>query len=165
MSPILVRVHNSLGAALRWLLTQPQHIAGRIPKPRRNLRRIPSDRLHNLTPVRYHLLKRRRNAIHHDINQQPHFSHRRPSKHPRPAHLPRRIVKRHTLIAPSSDVPSKHLPIELRARTASFKWQVSPLLLYSLPWHRARTEPSRKVSCQRASCRATLLRGTREDCQ
>src|SRR5262249_53415950 len=55
-------------------------------------------------------------------------------------------------------------PIELRARTASFKWQVSPLLLYSLPWHRARTEPSRKVSCQSASCRATLFGGSREKC-
>ena len=54
--------------------------------------------------------------------------------------------------------------IELRARTASFKWQVSPLLLYSLPWHRARTEPSRKVSCQSASCRATLFGGSREKC-
>src|SRR6516165_7710119 len=54
--------------------------------------------------------------------------------------------------------------IELRARTASFKWQVSPLLLYSLPWHRARTEPSRKVSCQSASCRATLFVGSREKC-
>src|SRR5262250_1884980 len=47
---------------------------------------------------------------------------------------------------------------------ASFKWQVSPLLLYSLPWHRARTEPSRKVSCQSASCRATLFGGSREKC-
>src|SRR5215469_9740510 len=56
------------------------------------------------------------------------------------------------------------LSIELRARTASFKWQVSPLLLYSLPWHRARTEPSRKVSCQSASCRATLFGGSREKC-
>src|SRR5215831_3994844 len=55
-------------------------------------------------------------------------------------------------------------PIELRARTVSFKWQVSPLLLYSLPWHRARTEPSRKVSCQSASCRATLFGGSREKC-
>src|SRR5262249_39912816 len=55
-------------------------------------------------------------------------------------------------------------PTELRARTASFKWQVSPLLLYSLPWHRARTEPSRKVSCQSASCRATLFGGSREKC-
>src|SRR6516162_10279637 len=54
--------------------------------------------------------------------------------------------------------------IELRARTASFKWQVSPLLLYSLPWHRARTEPSRKVSCQSAYCRATLFGGSREKC-
>ena len=54
--------------------------------------------------------------------------------------------------------------IELRARTASFKWQLSPLLLYSLPWHRARTEPSRKVSCQSASCRATLFGGSREKC-
>src|SRR5215470_4942267 len=54
--------------------------------------------------------------------------------------------------------------IELRARTASFKWQVSPLLLYSLPWHRARTEPSRKVSCQSASCRATFFGGSREKC-
>src|SRR5215469_8296949 len=54
--------------------------------------------------------------------------------------------------------------IELRARTASFKWQVCPLLLYSLPWHRARTEPSRKVSCQSASCRATLFGGSREKC-
>src|SRR5215469_9933404 len=52
--------------------------------------------------------------------------------------------------------------IKLRARTASFKCQVSPLLLHSLPWHRARTEPSRKVSCQSASCRATLFGGSRE---
>src|SRR6516165_10968574 len=51
---------------------------------------------------------------------------------------------------------------KLRERTASFKWQVSPLLLYSLPWHRARTEPSRKVSCQSAYCRATLFGGSRE---
>src|SRR5215469_370692 len=55
-------------------------------------------------------------------------------------------------------------PTELRARTASFKWQVSPLLLYSLPWHRARTEPLRKVSCQSAHCRATLFGGSREKC-
>src|SRR6516225_510258 len=54
--------------------------------------------------------------------------------------------------------------IKLRARTASFKWQVSPLRLYSLPWHRARTEPSRKVSCQSASCRPTLFGGSREKC-
>ena len=155
---------NSLTAAPRRLLIQPQHIPRRIPKPRRNLRGIRSDRWRNLSPVRHHLLKRRRNTIHHDIHQQPHFSHRRPSKHPRPAHLPRRIVKRHTPIAPSSDVPSKHLPIELQARTASFKWQVSPLLLYSLPWHRARTEPSRKVSCQSAYCRAALFGGRREKC-
>src|SRR6516162_10572490 len=53
---------------------------------------------------------------------------------------------------------------KLRERTASFKWQVSPLLLYSLPWHRARTEPSRKVSCQSAYCRATLFGGNREKC-
>src|SRR5215469_7374657 len=54
--------------------------------------------------------------------------------------------------------------IELRARTAYFKWQVSPLLLYSPPWHRVRTEPSRKVSCRSASCRATLFAGSREKC-
>ena len=48
------------------------------------------------------------------------------------------------VFSPQMRVPMR--PIELRARTASFKWQVSPLLLYSLPWHRARTEPSRKVS-------------------
>src|SRR6516165_2519983 len=103
---------NSLTAAPRRLLIQPQHIPRRIPETRRNLRGIRSDRLRNLSPVRHRLLKRRRNAIHHDIHRQPHFSHRRPSKHPRPAHLPRRIVKRHTPIAPSSDVPSKHRPIE-----------------------------------------------------
>ena len=102
---------NSLTAAPRRLLIQPQHIPRRIPKPRRNLRGICSDRLHNLSRVRHYILKRRRNVIHHDIHQQPYLSHRRPSKHPRPAHLPRRIVKRHIPIAPSSDVPSKHLPI------------------------------------------------------
>src|SRR5215469_15774397 len=59
---------------------------------------------------------------------------------------------------------SRRPSIKLRARTASFEWQVSPLLLYSLPWHRARTEPSRKVSCQSASCRATLFGGSREKC-
>jgi len=60
--------------------------------------------------------------------------------------------------------PRSRPPIELRARTASFEWQVSPLLLYSLPWHRVRTEPSRKVPCQSASCRATLFGGSREKC-
>ena len=64
----------------------------------------------------------------------------------------------------STGVDPSPIPIELRARTASFKWQVSPLLLYSLPWHRARTEPSRKVSCQSAYCRATLFGGSREKC-
>src|SRR5215831_3475611 len=57
---------NSLTAAPRRLLIQPQHIPRRSPKPRRNLRGIRSDRLRNLSPVRHHLLKRRRNAIHHD---------------------------------------------------------------------------------------------------
>src|SRR5215468_9819998 len=69
----------------------------------------------------------------------------------------------HRRRSPCPSSPSS-TPIELRARTASFKWQVSPLLLYSLPWHRARTEPSRKVSCQSASCRATLFGGSREKC-
>src|SRR6516165_12355877 len=64
----------------------------------------------------------------------------------------------------SRQSPLSRSTIELRARTASFKWQVSPLLLDSLPWHRARTEPSRKVSCQSASCRATLFGGSREKC-
>src|SRR5215469_13122703 len=69
----------------------------------------------------------------------------------------------HRRRSPCPSSPSS-TPIELRARTASFKWQVSPLLLYSLPWHRARTEPSRKVSCQSAYCRATLFGGSREKC-
>ena len=69
----------------------------------------------------------------------------------------------HRRRSPCPSSPSS-TPIELRARTASFKWQVSPLLLYSLPWHRARTEPSRKVSCQSSSCRARLFGGSREKC-
>ena len=44
---------HSLTAAPRRLLIQPQHIPRRIPKPRRNLRGIRSDRLHNLSPVRH----------------------------------------------------------------------------------------------------------------
>src|SRR6516164_4417014 len=66
--------------------------------------------------------------------------------------------------SPARQVSLREGPIELRAWTASFKWQVSPLLLNSLHWHRARTEPSRKVSCQSAYCRATLFGGSREKC-
>src|SRR5215469_7468111 len=76
------------------------------------------------------------------------------------------VKKRSALVLPAVrlDVRETQMQVFVRLELLPKKWQVSPLLLYSLPWHRARTELSRKVSCQSASCRATLFGGSREKC-
>src|SRR5215469_321828 len=76
------------------------------------------------------------------------------------------VKKRSALVLPAVRLDVRETPMQVFVRLELLpkKWQVSPLLLYSLPWHRARTELSRKVSCQSAYCRATLFDGSREKC-
>src|SRR5271156_3271104 len=53
------------------LLIDPDHIAARIAKSRRNLRRISADRLHNLASIRHNRFDRPLRVLDHHVNQKP----------------------------------------------------------------------------------------------
>src|SRR6267142_304681 len=96
----------------RGLLVEADHVSSRIAEPRRDLRRVRADRLHDLTSMGYHRVKGRRHAVHHDVKEQPGLCRGRAPQHPRPAHFAHRVVKRRAAIATLAVLPAEDLLVE-----------------------------------------------------
>src|SRR6267378_2222548 len=95
------------------LLVEADHVSSRIAEPCRNLGRIRADRLHDLTPLRYHGIKGRRHAVHHDVKEEPRLCRGWAPQHPRAAHFVDRVVKRSAAIATLAALPAEDLLVEV----------------------------------------------------
>src|SRR5580700_6547949 len=99
------------------LLINPHHVPARVAKPRRNLRSIPADSLHNLSAVRDNHLNRHIRVLHPEIHHQSWHRCRRTPRHKSAAHFPDTVVKRSRPIPALPDLPAKHVFVEVgRAR-------------------------------------------------
>ena len=73
-------------------LIEAQHVARRVCESGRNLRRVSTDRLHDLTSTGDDGFNRCRNAVNHDVDKQAGFRRRLAARHPRPADPAHRVI-------------------------------------------------------------------------
>src|ERR1700731_3818503 len=91
-------VTTNLPPRSAWFLIDPNHISRRIAKSRRNLRSVPTDRLHNLAPVCHNQIHCSGHTVDHDVNQQSWLCSSWPVDYPFPAHFADAVVKRGAML-------------------------------------------------------------------
>jgi hypothetical protein len=94
---------------LGGLLVEADHVSCRIAEPGSDLRRIRSDRLHDLAAISNNGFNSRNGVIHHDVHHQPRIALRRPALDPSAAHFPDGVIKRDAAVTAFASVPAKHL--------------------------------------------------------
>src|SRR5438876_5292158 len=93
-------------------LVQADHVPGRIPEPRRDLLRVPADRLHERPAMRDDVLDGRGDALHHDVDHEARSAGGWPAEYPGPADRAHRVVERRRAVAALANPPAEDLLVE-----------------------------------------------------
>src|SRR6266568_8024884 len=96
------------------MLVEADYISAWISKARGNLRRVRSDGLDDFAATGNDGVKRRRHAVHIDIEEQADGCAGRAPEHPSAAHFADRVVKGGAAVTALADVPTEDFAIELR---------------------------------------------------
>src|SRR5205823_5571072 len=99
---------SRLGGLVPRFLIKPNHIPAGITEAGRNLRRITTDRLHDLAAIRDDRVHRDCDAVYHDVEEQAGVRRRCPAQDPGTAYLAGGVIERNRAIAALSQLPTKH---------------------------------------------------------
>src|ERR1022692_3931782 len=90
-----------------WILVKAKDIARGISESCGNFRRVRTDWLQDLTAAGNNRIARRRDAVHHDVDQQAGLSRRLPAQHPSAADFTHTVIESRGAVAALSDMPTE----------------------------------------------------------
>src|SRR5215510_16158058 len=104
------------------LLIDADDVSSGVTEPRRDLRRVAADGLHDFASVGDNLVNGGGHTINHNVKEEPGIFAGRPSEHPGPAHFTHAVVESDAAIGTFPDVPAERFPVEVGRALGVFGW-------------------------------------------